>query len=486
VRVKAGIARDESLPGLGAREAVERVRRGELRAADYVRALLERQRRFASLNALVWIDEARALEDAHRIDRKHASGATLGTLAGLPVVIKDNIAVAHTPNAAGTLTLRDNLANQNAPVVQRLLDQDAIFLARANMHELAGGGTSSNPSFGVVANPYDPKRVPGGSSGGTAAALAARLAPAGLGSDTAGSVRVPSAFCGTAGLRPTIQPRKLYADAGVVPLASDLDTVGPMARTVADLALLHHAITGVPVLARAPGEALRIGIPRKPYWEDLEPAVYEVARQALERLREAGVVLVDLDVGGYHPLAQEIYMTLVTQGIKDDLAPYLEKVAASATQAEVVAGIASRDTRTLFDECAKSSIAPATLAKARGSLRQKILKTYSELFREHGIAAIAFPTAPIVAPLINPQGDRRDAEIDLNGRRVNQGQTLFRNTRVTGALGVPGLALPAGITDDGLPVGLELDGLSGADANLLAVGLEVERCLGPLPAPALT
>ena len=483
--MKQSVAGDESLPELGARQGIDRVRRGELRAEDYVRALLQRQHRFESLNALSWIDGPRALEEARRIDRKRASGVTLGALAGLPIVIKDNIAVANTPNAAGTLTLRDNLARQNAPVVQRLLDQDAIFLARANMHELAGGGTSSNPSFGVVANPYDRKRVPGGSSGGTAAALAARIAPAGLGSDTAGSVRIPSALCGTVGLRPTIRPQKLYPDEDVVPLAVDLDTVGPMARSVSDLILLHEVVTGATVAPRAHADVLRIGVPRKPYWEDLEPAVDEVARQALDRLREAGVALVDVDVSGYYPLAHEIYMTLVTQGIKDDLAPYLEKVGATVTQAQVVAGIASRDTRTLFEECAKSSIAPATLAKARSSLREKILRTYAELFRAHGIAAIAFPAAPIVAPLINPEGDRRDAEIDLNGRRVNLGQTLFRNTRVTGALGVPGLTLPAGLARNGLPVGLELDGLPGADSRLLAVGLEVERCLGPLPAPAL-
>src|SRR5882672_7117338 len=209
VCVNRNTSTSASLSGLGAREAIERVRRGELRAEDSVADLLGRQRRLASLNALTRIDEQQVLEDARRIDRKRAAGAVLGVLAGLPVVIKDNIAVAGTPNAAGTLTLRDNVARQNAPVVQRLLDQDAIFFARANMHELAGGGTSSNPSFGVVGNPYDPQRVPGGSSGGTAAALAARLAPAGLGSDTAGSVRIPSALCGTAGLRPTIRPHKL-------------------------------------------------------------------------------------------------------------------------------------------------------------------------------------------------------------------------------------------------------------------------------------
>ena len=239
------------------------------------------------------------------------------------MLIKDNIAVAGAPNAAGTPTLRSHVPSRTAVVVQRLLDAGAIVLARANMHELAGGGTSSNPSFGVVANPYDPKRVPGGSSGGTAAALAARLAPAGLGSDTAGSVRIPSALCGTAGLRPTISPDRLYPADGVVPLATALDTVGPMARSVGDVAVLHHVIARGPQPVMPDARSLRIGIPRKPYWEDLEEQVGLVAQQALERLREAGITFVDVDVSRYYSLAHEIYMTLVTQGIKEDLQPYL-------------------------------------------------------------------------------------------------------------------------------------------------------------------
>ena len=140
----------------------------------------------------------------------------------------------------------------------------------------------------------------------------------------------------------------------------------------------------------------------------------------------------------------------------------------------------------MFEDCGKTQILPGTLAKARGALREKIREAYRKLFSTHGVIAIAFPTAPIVAPLIDPNGDRRDAEIELNGRRVNLGQTMFRNTRVTGALGAPGLSLPAGLTRQGLPVGLEFDALNGADAELLAVGMRVEQVLGPLPAPAVS
>src|SRR5262245_8846699 len=144
-----------SLADLGAREVIERVHGGDVLAEQLVTALLERQRRFASLNALTRIDEQRLLEDARKIDRQRSRNETLGALAGLPLLVKDNIAVAGTPNAAGTLTLREHVPSKSAPVMQRLLDQGAIVFGRANMHELAGGGTSSNPSFGVVGNPYD-------------------------------------------------------------------------------------------------------------------------------------------------------------------------------------------------------------------------------------------------------------------------------------------------------------------------------------------
>jgi mandelamide amidase len=258
-----------------------------------------------------------------------------------------------------------------------------------------------------------------------------------------------------------------------------------MARTVSDVALLHEVVSGMSVPGMPDAQSLRIGLPRKPYWEDLEEPVGVVTQQALERLREAGVTFVNVNVGGYYSLAHEIYMTLVTQGIKEDLQPYLTAAGIGVSAREVRANIVSRDTRALFEDCASSQISPASFAKAGGILREKIQLAYRQIFSTNNIAAILFPTSPIIAPLINPNGDRRDAEIELNGRRVNLGQTLFRNTRVTGALGAPGLSLPAGLTREGLPVGLELDGLNGADAELLAVGIRIEQILGPLPPPPL-
>jgi len=471
------------LSNLTAVEAVRRIASGDLRAEEYAMRLLERHRALKSLNALTWIDESRVLEAARAVDEKRRKEGSLGSLGGLPVIIKDNIDVAGTPTAAASASFKDNVRRTNAPVAQRLFDQGAVFFGKANMHELAGGGTCSNPSTGFVGNPYDPGRVPGGSSGGTAAAIAARIVPAGLGSDTAGSVRIPSAHCGTAGLRPSIFGGKLYSDEGVLPLAIDLDTVGPMARTVADVALLHSAITGQVVPIPPDLSGVRIGVPRSPFWEEVDTEVARVAEDALLRLRAAGATLVDVDANVYYPLGSEVYATLVNHGLKEDLGPYLKMIGSKLGIDEIVAAIASKDTRTMFERARGMTFTDAQLHEARNDQRQKVERAYRELLQSNGLAAIAFPTQPMTAPSINPAGDTATDEIEINGKKVSEGLIFIRNTRVTCALGVPGLSIPAGLTSQGLPVGLELDGLAGKDAELLALGIAVELALPRIAAP---
>jgi indoleacetamide hydrolase len=483
--VNVAVNNVSDLSNLTAAEAVQRIANGELRAEEYALRLLQRQRALKSLNALTWIDEARVLEGARVVDDKRRKGLALGLLGGLPVVIKDNIDVTGTPTAAASATFRNNIATRHAPVAQRLFEQGAVFFGKANMHELAGGGTCSNPATGFVGNPYDPRRVPGGSSGGTAAAIAARIVPAGLGSDTAGSVRIPSALCGTAGLRPSIFGGKLYSDEGVLPLAIDLDTVGPMARTVADVALLHSAITGRPPLPAPDLSGVRLGVPRNPYWEGLDTDVARVAEDALLRLRAAGATLIDIDTGSYYPLASEVYGTLVNHGLKEDLGPYLELIGSSLRPADVAAAIASKDTKAMFERALGMTFTRAQMDEARGPLRRKLERAYRELLQSHGLTAIVYPTQPMAAPLISPEGDLPSDEIEINGKPVDKGLIFIRNTHVTCGLGVPGLALPAGLTSQGLPVGLELDGLAGHDSELLALGMAVEQAWPTLPAPRL-
>ncbi len=230
------------------------------------------------------------------------------------------------PTSAGTAALEKNYPQKNAPIVQRLLDAGAFVLAKTNMHELASGGTSSNALFGPVRNPYQPDHIAGGSSGGTAAAIAAGVGTVGLGTDTAGSVRIPSAFCGVVGFRPSLVKEARehgkdwnpYKASGVVPLARDLDSVGPIARTVDDLILLDEVITRrlVPPLTAITGQRLGISADQ---WQDLDPDVERECRGAVQRLADAGAQLVEVDLRGIHEEAMALFKILITAGNKLDL-----------------------------------------------------------------------------------------------------------------------------------------------------------------------
>src|SRR4051794_19436183 len=224
---------------LTASQAVEAIRTGRLSAEAYMMTLISRAEQLSDLNSLITLNKIGAMAAARKVDSLRARGATLPPLAGLPIVVKDNINTSDLPTTGGTPALRDVQPTANAPTLQRLLDAGAIVLGKANMHELAFGTTSTNfASFaGAVHNPYDRSRVPGGSSGGTAVAIAARIAPAGLGTDTGGSGRIPAALCGIAGLRPTLGnggAQRRYDGSGVLPISHTRDTIGTMARTVTD------------------------------------------------------------------------------------------------------------------------------------------------------------------------------------------------------------------------------------------------------------
>ena len=282
------------LLGLGAREAVERIRKGDLKAESYITQLLKQYNAHKDLNTIITIDESRILEEAREVDKARDRNNRVGPLAGLPFIVKDQIEVVGYATTAGNAMLKGYISGQSATVVDRLIQNGAIVFAKSNLHDMVGGintggVTSSNRFFGFVRNPYDLTRIPGGSSGGTGAAIAARIVPAGLGEDTGGSVRLPSAFCGIAGLRPsTGGPHKRYPDAGIIPPPGKLETIGPMARTVSDVAFLDSVITGEAVPAvKLPN--VRIGIPRSDYWENksIDPGLARTLQSAFVRLRAA-------------------------------------------------------------------------------------------------------------------------------------------------------------------------------------------------------
>lgn len=236
----------DDLTNLAAAEAVAHIQAGDIKAEAYARALLDRANATRHLNALILLDGDQVMAAARQLDIERARGVPTRALHGLPVLIKDNINTASLRTTAATPALAENRPRLDAEIVMKLRDAGGTVFAKANMHELAFGVTSNNPKFGAVRNPYDPRMIPGGSSGGNAAAVAARLTPAGVGTDTGGSTRIPAALCGIVGFRPTIgrYPGRLNTD--VVPISHTRDTPGPMARTVADVILLDAVMAGAP------------------------------------------------------------------------------------------------------------------------------------------------------------------------------------------------------------------------------------------------
>ncbi|PYQ17993.1 MAG: hypothetical protein DMF81_26285, partial [Acidobacteria bacterium] len=278
---------------ISAGEAIALMRQGDLKAEAYAAALLDRCKAGRQLNAFITLAPDQVLEAARAADRRRAAGAFLGPLHGLPIPIKDSVNTADYPTTSGTAALRDFQPKDDAPVVRALRDAGGIVLGKTNLQELSLGWTSTNLTFGPVKNAYDPARIPGGSSGGTAVAIASRMAPLGVAEDTCGSIRVPAALCGVAGFRPTTSR---YSPRGVMPLTSVFDTVGPHARTVDDLALFDSVITGdFNALRPISPSGLRLGISRAHYFTGLDPEAGRVAGEALARLREAGVTLVEAD-----------------------------------------------------------------------------------------------------------------------------------------------------------------------------------------------
>lgn len=467
---------------LTATDAVQAIKNGDVSAEAYVTTLLDRHDRLKSLNTVISLDRNAVLEAARGVDNQRRNGTPLGALAGLPLLIKDNIDVAGVPCTAGSRGLATNRPQKNAPVMNPLLSAGALVMAKGNMHELAFGITSTNSAYGFVKNPYNTLMIPGGSSGGPAAAVAARIAPAGLGTDTGGSMRIPPALCGVVGLRPTVgNGPKRYPGAGVVPISHTRDTVGSMARTVADVALLDSVITSTVMPTARTLTGLRIGIPRAYFWEDLDPELAVVMNDALKRIASLGVVLVEVDLVGLKDLNDKIGFPVALYEANLDIPAYLAAGSSGITFDQVVAQITSKDVQGAIG--AARTFPQAPYDEAINIHRPQLQKLYADYFINNGVAAMLFPTTPLPARPINQNGDTGADTVELNGQQVPEFGTYIRNTDPGSNAGLPGLSMPAGMTKSGLPVGMELDGPVGSDQTLLAIGMALEKTFAPLPAP---
>lgn len=470
---------DANLVDLSAVEAVRMMSLGELSAERYANALLGNCAQGQSLNAFITLDPARVLEAGRAADRRRASGLHLGPLHGLPIPVKDSVNTREYPTTAGTPALRTFRPREDAPIVALLVGAGATVLGKTNLHELSCGWTSNNHAFGAVRNPYDPTRIPGGSSGGTAAAVAARMAPLGLAEDTEGSIRVPAALCGLAGFRPTTGR---YPTAGAAPISPLFDQVGPLARTADDLVLFDSVGSGDHrPLKRASLRGVRLAIPRKYFYSGLDPEVERLAEAALEKLRTAGAELVEAEVPDLGILIELITSQVQCHDLNTALPKYLEAYGASVSLDEVVAQ-ASADIQSMFRKYVLpggEAFVPEEVYRAAVGVHLPRLK---QVFRDYyaltRAAAIVFPTTMVTATRIG------EAEkVRIRGEDLPFSVAVSRNIAPGSTAGLPGLILPVGLSADGLPVSLEFDGPPGSDRTLLALGRAIETILGPIAAP---
>lgn len=441
---------------------------------DYVEALLAQSARHQGLNCFIWRDE----ESLRRSARAFDKAPWQARLAGIPLVLKDNIDVAGLPTTAGTGKLRGHIAVTDARITQFLFNEGALLAGKANMDELALGVTGNNGIFGPCRNPYAPTYIAGGSSGGCAGALAARLAPGAIGTDTSGSVRLPAALCGVVGFRPSAYR---YPQSGIVPVSHTRDTAGPMARTVHDVALLDSILCGEMVtdeLARLSPERLRLGVLHMPCWQDLEPGVEMVCAQALAKLEAARVTLVEVKIERLEELSAKAATPISLYELARDLPAYLRQNGKRWGLADLSEEIGSQDLMVMIKRLLAREVSDSAYWQALHA-RAELQRLYQICFQEHYLDALIFPTLKLTA---RPIGD--DVTIDLNGVHVPTFTAFTRNTEPASIAGLPGISLPAGLSMEGLPVGLELDGAYNRDRALLAVAATVEEILNPVASSA--
>lgn len=445
-------------------DASEQVRRKRISPVELTQACLARIERLnPTLNAFITVSAESALAAARDAEAEIHRGRWRGPMHGIPIALKDLFDTAGVRTTAASALYKDRVPAEDAEVVRRLKAAGAVILGKTNMHEFAYGGTSAVSYFGAVHNPWKPTHTAGGSSGGSAAAVAAELCYGALGSDTAASIRQPAAFCGTVGLKPTYG---LVSTRGVIPLSWTCDHVGPMARTVTDTAIMLQTIAGYDALdvgsrqmkipdyvaaVRSKVAALRVGVAREFFFADLDPDIEAAISDALRVLQRL--------TGGLHEV------TLPASGA--------EQLRAAVRASEAYAYHAD------FIEKSPEAYQPETLLRLRTGMsvtarayiqgRRDIdltRRTAGRVFEK--VDVIVTPTTAVPPALLT------DVAMDVTTSMTFSGRTI-RNTSPFNVYGWPTISVPCGFTRSGLPIGLQISGPPAGEAVVLRIAHAYEQ-----------
>ena len=477
-----------SLNEFTAHELSTRMRTGEITAKEITAAVLEKiEATEPEINAFISVTPEQALTRAEEVDERRAAGEKLGPLAGIPLAIKDIICIEGGRTTCGSRILENFVAPYDATIVGRLRRADAVFVGKTNMDEFAMGSSTENSHFGPTRNPRDPERVPGGSSGGSAAAVAADETILALGSDTGGSVRQPAAYCGVVGLKPTYGRISRY---GLVAYASSLDQIGPVAKDVEDAALLLEVIAGhdrrdstsidapVPTYTenlKQEIKGLKVGLAREHFPDQLDAEIAQTTRQAAECLQEVGAELVDisLPVAGHPEYCIGAYYLIAMGEASANLTRYDGvKYGYRAEGAGNLLEMYCRTRSEGFGAEVKRRIMLGTYALSAGYydayyLKAQKVRTLIRRDFESAFArcdALLSPVAPTTAFRI---GENIDDPLQMY---LNDIYTVSVNLA-----GIPGISVPFATAGDGLPIGVQLLAAPLQEERLLRLAYALEQ-----------
>ncbi len=457
-------------------EISRRIRSGEISPVKLTEETLkEIERVNPSLNAFITILHSQALKDAEPAERLISEGKYIGPLQGIPIAVKDNIFIENVRCTAGSKILENQVASYDATVIGKIKAAGSVIIGTANLHEFASGVTSNNPFYGAVRNPWDLERIPGGSSGGSAASVAAGLAFAALGTDTSGSVRIPAALCGVVGLKPTFGRISKY---GVIPLSSSLDHVGVITRSVMDAAFVLQTISGydehdpTTVKADVPDysisledtvSGMRVGVVSEYFQDILSDEVREAFDKFVDRLSSLGAVPEEITLDGFNRV-ESIWSTIRFSEASAFLSEWM-KSRPSDIGADVL-------------EKLKFGLSYSAVEYIKSlELMESMRKGFQQTLR--GVDVIVTPATPIVAPKMD------EKEIEIGEKEYNVYSILTRLAFPFNVSGVPAIVVPIGVSRDGLPIAAQIVGGPFREDLILRLAHHYELKYGPFQTPRI-